>query len=203
MPGPGWRLEKTRDPREWREGSSFYCFASSSLSTPFPSCVSCTKSTVSPILMYLLPEVARWLFIGPVLPPFISHYETSSLESSPWKTPRPTGPLASSATALVLPCSRWYRSGVRSSKWGRSFRFSAIGLVGVHPGVKIKKKGRRRRIAKIGLFYTWIYLYIETFGIYLGFYGCVGSSNGFFCAIYNRQNWCTIKRESTRMILSH
>lgn len=59
---------------------------------------------------------------------------------SPWKTPRPTGPLASSATALVLPCSRWYRSGVRSSKWGRSFRFSAIGLVGAHPGVKIKRR---------------------------------------------------------------
>ncbi|KAG7210633.1 hypothetical protein KM043_012147 [Ampulex compressa] len=31
--------------------------------------------------MYLLPEVARWLFIRSVLPPFISHYEASSVES--------------------------------------------------------------------------------------------------------------------------
>lgn len=45
-----------------------------------PAPPSGAESTVSPILMYLLyPSLARWLFIRPVLPPFISHYETQLL----------------------------------------------------------------------------------------------------------------------------
>lgn len=43
-----------------------------------------------------LPEPARWLFIRPVLPPFISHYETQLLGIHRVETaqrPRPTGPI--------------------------------------------------------------------------------------------------------------
>lgn len=49
----------------------------------------------------LLPEPARWLFIRPVLPPFISHYEPQLLGIHRVETaqrPRPTGPLVSRGT---------------------------------------------------------------------------------------------------------
>ena len=108
---------------------------------PGPRTCRAQESTVSPILMYLLPvEVARFAFhsAGPG-PPFISHYETSSsLGGNPLR-PRPADPLV---PLRLGHCTRFhrarngYRSGVRSSEWGRSFRFSAtpIAQVSACPG---------------------------------------------------------------------
>jgi len=61
-----------------------------------------------------LPEPARWLFIRPVLPPFISHYETQLLGIHRVETaqrPRPTGPLVSQPRHSCTPSSGWARSG--------------------------------------------------------------------------------------------
>lgn len=118
---PGTRVEARKDRAEWREGSSFYCPGQSSASPSPYTCVSCTESTVSPILMYLLAQAARWLFIGPVLPPFISHYETSSLEFFE-EDPDPLVSLRP-GHCTRLSSSRWSRSGLRSLQWGRTLYF--------------------------------------------------------------------------------
>lgn len=83
--------QKESGPRVWREGFSFYRPPRRARSQP-----SARDLDVSPP-----PEPARWLFIRPVLPPFISHYETQLLRNPPredWpKKPRSSG----------FPCLSW------------------------------------------------------------------------------------------------
>lgn len=93
----GVEARKERGLGERREGSSFY-------RPPVGRGVNRQPDLdVSP-----LPELARWLFIRPVLPPFISHYETQLLGIYRVETaqrPRPTGPLVSQPRRSCTPSS--------------------------------------------------------------------------------------------------
>ncbi|EZA55047.1 hypothetical protein X777_04512, partial [Ooceraea biroi] len=95
MPGVWWRLEKSADSRV-AGGIQF-----------LPAPPSDAESTVSPILMYLLyPSLPVGFSFGlPVLPPFISHYETQLLGIRPeQRLPRDPDPLVplSLAAAVLL-----------------------------------------------------------------------------------------------------
>lgn len=95
--------QKERAP-EWREGFSFYRPPRRARSQP-----SARDLDVSPP-----PEPTRWLFIRPVLPPFISHYETQLLGIRREKTAQET-------EILCFPCLSWpWHSCTPSSRWARS-----------------------------------------------------------------------------------
>lgn len=131
--GPGWRHGKR--PRECGERDPvFTAFASLSLPTPWPACVSCTGVNRQPNLDVSSTRRGcpfRFSF-GRSWPPFISHYETSSSRVEgilSVRDPQTHWSPCVSATALVSPCAKWVQVRSKVIRAGEVVSFFGDAIV--------------------------------------------------------------------------